>query len=45
MTPTMHVFTDRPNDVRRLLDTEVRVHLLSSVEVDGRTAWCCTDLN
>lgn len=45
MTPTMHVFTDRPNDVRRLLDTEVRVHLLSSVDVDGRTAWCCTDLN
>jgi len=45
MAPTMHVFTDRPNDVRRLLDTEVRVHLLSSVDVDGHTAWCCTDLN
>lgn len=45
MAPTMHVFTERPSDVRRLLDTEVRVHLLSSVEVEGRTAWCCTDLN
>lgn len=45
MAPTMHVFTERPNDVRRLLDTEVRVHLLSSVDVEGRTAWCCTDLN
>ncbi len=45
MAPTMHVFTDRPNDVRRLLDTEVRVHLLSSVTVNGSDAWCCTDLN
>jgi hypothetical protein len=45
MAPTMHVFTDRPSAVRRLLDTEVRVHLLNSVDVDGRVAWCCTDLN
>lgn len=45
MAPTMHVFTDRPNAVRRLLDTEVRVHLLNSVDVDGHVAWCCTDLN
>jgi len=45
MAPTMHVFTERPNDVRRLLDTEVRVHLLSNVDVGGATAWCCTDLN
>jgi len=45
LAPTMHVFTDRPHEIRRLLDTEVRVHLLRDVEMDGRTAWCCTDLN
>jgi hypothetical protein len=43
--PTMHVFTGEPKRVRRLLETDVRVHLLSPVTVAGETAWLCTALN
>jgi hypothetical protein len=43
--PTLHVFTDEPARVRRLLDTDVRVHLLASVGVHGTTAWVCRALN
>lgn len=48
--PTMHAFTDHPKDVRGLLDTDVRLHLLaraSSPDADGRVAevWVCRDLN
>lgn len=43
--PVMHVFTAEPKRVRRLLETDVRVHLLSPVNVDGRAGWFCTALN
>lgn len=43
--PTMHLFTDRPKTSRRLLETDLRVHLLASVRVGAETAWFCTELN
>ncbi len=43
--PVLHLFTATPKSVRRLLDADLRVHLLARVEVDGRTGWCCADLN
>jgi hypothetical protein len=41
LPPISHLMTDRPRDVRRALDSEVRVHVLA------RTAegWICRDLN
>lgn len=41
----MHLFTDRPKRVRRLLDTGVRIHLLTSVRVGSDEGWCCMELN
>jgi hypothetical protein len=43
--PTLHLFTDRPKKSRRLLETNLRVHLLAPVQVGGQTGWYCTDLN
>jgi len=44
-TPAMHLFTQHPKEARAILDADVRVHLLASVEVEGRTGWFCTELN
>lgn len=41
----LHLLTDQPRDVRRLLESGVRVHQVSSVRVTGQTAWICRDLN
>jgi hypothetical protein len=43
--PVAHLFVEEPREVRGLLDTEVRVHLLATVAVGGETAWVCKDLN
>lgn len=43
--PTLHLFTDRPKRSRRLLETNLRVHLLAEVEVNGQAGWYCTELN
>jgi hypothetical protein len=43
--PVMHLFTARPKRSRRLLETPVRVHLLAAVSVEGKTGWCCVELN
>lgn len=41
----LHVFVREAKRARALLDTDVRVHLLMRVRVDGREAWACADLN
>lgn len=43
--PVMHVFTDQPKRSRRLLDTDVRVHVLAPVSIGSQTAWYCAELN
>ncbi len=43
--PTLHLFTDKPKHSRRLLETNLRVHLLAEVHVGAERAWYCTDLN
>lgn len=43
--PVLHLMTDRPARARRLLDADLRIHLLAPVEVEGRHGWFCTDLN
>lgn len=43
--PVMHLFSSEPKKVRRLLETDVRVHLLSPVCVGGKSGWFCTPLN
>jgi hypothetical protein len=42
---TLHLFTDQPKMVKRLLDSGVRIHLLASVQVGGALAWVCRELN
>lgn len=42
---TLHLFTDDPKGVRRLLDGPVRLHFLAGVALDGRTAWVCREIN
>ncbi len=42
---TLHLVTRHPKLVRPLLDADVRVHLLTEVEVDGKTARVTTELN
>ncbi len=42
---TQHLFTATPRTVRPLLDSQVRVHLLAGVEMEGKTGWCCVELN
>lgn len=43
--PTLHLFTDKPKHSRRLLETNLRVHLLAEVHIGAERAWYCTDLN
>ncbi|TVQ31915.1 MAG: hypothetical protein EA376_07980 [Phycisphaeraceae bacterium] len=40
-----HLFTDSPKTVRRLLDTDVQVHLLAKTVVDGRDVLVSAALN
>lgn len=40
-----HLFTSNPKADRTLLDSSVRIHLLASVEVEGKLGWCCVELN
>ncbi len=42
---TLHLLTRRPKLVRPLLDADVRVHLLTEIEIDGRTTRVTTELN
>lgn len=41
----LHLFTDDPRPARRLLDSGVQFHLLSSVRVGSETIWLCSELN
>ncbi len=41
----LHLFTDQPKRSRRLLDTMVRVHLFTRVDLGDQRAWCCVELN
>lgn len=41
----LHLLTDQPRNVRRLLDSGVQLHLLAAVNVGGETAWVCRELN
>ena len=41
--PVIHLLTDRPQNVRRLLDANIRIHLLASI--DPNQDWYCTALN
>jgi outer membrane biosynthesis protein TonB len=43
--PTLHLFTDRPKRSRRLLETNLRVHLLAPVQIGSESGWFCTELN
>ncbi len=49
--PVMHAFTDHPKDVRGLLDTDVRLHLLAIADANAGQSngqsdvWICRDLN
>jgi hypothetical protein len=43
--PRLHLFTDAPRDVRRLLETDIRVHVLASVSVVVDAAWYHAELN
>lgn len=43
--PAMHLFTDQPKRTRRLLETNLRVHLLAPVQAGTETVWFCTELN
>ncbi len=43
--PTLHLFTDRPKATRRLLETNLRVHLLAEVSVGDERGWYFADLN
>lgn len=40
-----HLFTADPKFTRPLLDSRLRIHLLASVEVEGKVGWCCMELN
>jgi hypothetical protein len=43
--PVLHVVTTHAKEARGLLDTGMRVHLLSRVEVNGAVGWAVSDLN
>ena len=43
--PVLHLATRQASAVRALLDTELRLHLLAAVVVDGREACVCVALN
>ncbi len=40
-----HLFTDRPKHLRRLLETNLRVHVLAEVRAGGGTGWYHAELN
>jgi hypothetical protein len=42
---TLHLFTDRPKRVRHLLDADIRVHFVGTVDIGGERAWCVAELN
>ena len=43
--PVGHVVTADPRGVRDLQQSDVRLHLLAPVEVEGHQGWFCTPLN
>jgi hypothetical protein len=43
--PVLHLVTTEPKLIRPLLDADVRVHLLTEIEVAGQTARVTTELN
>ena len=43
--PALHLMTDEPKSVRRLLDTGVRVHLVVDAETSAGSIKICRDLN
>lgn len=43
--PIEHLFVAQPSAVRHLLDAPIRLHLLASVAVENRRAWCEAPLN
>ena len=43
--PVLHVVTANAKEARGLLDTGMRLHLLSRVEVGGAVGWAVADLN
>lgn len=43
--PSLHLLTDEPKDVRRLLDTGVRVHLVVNAHTSAGPVQICRDLN
>lgn len=45
LTPVQHIFTDDALAVADLHGTEVRMHLLAQVQVEGNTGMYCTPLN
>lgn len=45
VAPVKRLFTHQPKTARALLDGDVQVHVLLAVEVEGKTAWACAELN
>lgn len=43
--PMCHVFTDKPISLNDLHGSEVKLHVLAPVQVDGRTGWYAAPLN
>lgn len=43
--PIRRLFVERACEARRLLDTDYKVHLMTPVAVEDKTAWCCVPLN
>jgi hypothetical protein len=41
--PILHLITDRPREARRLLESDIRVHLVAPVDPDAK--FICRDLN
>jgi hypothetical protein len=43
--PSLHLITDDPRAARGVLSTGVRVHMVTTVTVQGRANWVCNPLN
>lgn len=43
--PELHLFTANPRETRGLLDTDIHIHLLARVTIEGREGWYSTELN
>ena len=43
--PVLHVITENAREARGLLDTGMRVHLVSKVVIEGKPGWAVSDLN